>query len=120
MRRVEDLHTALLSKKSSERKAALKNLSSWLEVRDFLLKLDEMTHSLPQLADLTPCQESWPALCHSLCKCIHLELAASPTGKSSSPKFARRKISRPKSRATVSSLSAQRWRSFVADPSSRS
>ena len=81
MRRVEDLHTALLSRKTSERKAALKTLSSWLENRDFLMKLDELTHSLPQLAELAPSQESWPALCHSLCKCIHLELAASLTGK---------------------------------------
>ena len=45
-RQVEDLHSELLSVKSSERKAALKKLLSWLDVGTFLVKLDENTHKL--------------------------------------------------------------------------
>ena len=90
-RQVEDLHSELLSVKSSERKAALKKLLSWLDVGTFLVKLDENTHKLAteKSTPLSPYQASRPAVCHSLCKCIQLEFNS--VGKYSRVRFCTRK-----------------------------
>ena len=77
---VERLHSWLTSTKTSERRTGISKLVSWLEVKDFLLQLDETTLSLSQLEQVTQSQASWPAVCHSLCKAVSLELASSGSG----------------------------------------
>ena len=94
---VKELHHSLTSVKTSERKSGINSLKSWLEIKDFLLRLDETTQTLSQSAQLTPTQASWPAICHSLCKCISLELAASgrrreePAGKGAKERIRKQK-----------------------------
>ena len=56
---VERLHSWLTSTKTSERRTGISKLVSWLEVKDFLLQLDETTLSLSQLEQVTQSQASW-------------------------------------------------------------
>ena len=86
---VEELPSELTSSKTTERKAALKKLKDYLELPDVLLSIDETTQSLSQNAQLTARQASWPALCHSLCKCVSLELASNGETLTSPPWIAR-------------------------------